>query len=176
MNKKIETVEEWPIDKLIPYARNARTHSDAQVSQIASSIKEWGFTNPIIADMDGNIIAGHGRFLAAQKLGLKTVPVRVVSDWGEAKKKAYIIADNKLALNAEWDNELLCLELKEIEAANFDISLIGFHHEDISALVSIEQHNKLEKEYVGAKEYSNEAFNSFNHQCPRCGFEFNGKS
>ena len=136
MKKNIETVEEWPIDKLTPYARNARTHSPKQVDQIASSINEWGFTNPIIADADGNVIAGHGRLLASKKLGLKTVPVRVVTDWPEAKKKAYILADNKLALNAGWDEELLRLELEELKELDFDLDLIGFEDFEIAEIVN----------------------------------------
>ena len=134
MSPNIETVEEWPIDKLTPYARNARTHSPKQVDQIASSITEWGFTNPIIADADGNVIAGHGRLLASQKLGLKTVPVRVVTGWPEAKKKAYILADNKLALNAGWDEELLRLELEELKAIDFELDLVGFNDVEIEAI------------------------------------------
>lgn len=134
MNGNIETVEEWPIDKLIPYARNARTHSEKQVAQIASSITEWGFTNPIIADAEGNVIAGHGRLLASQKLGLKTVPVRVVTDWPEAKKKAYILADNKLAMNAGWDDELLRLELEELKSLDFELDLMGFDAVEIEAI------------------------------------------
>lgn len=134
MSPNIETVEEWPIDKLTPYARNARTHSPKQVDQIASSINEWGFTNPIIADAEGNVIAGHGRLLASQKLGLKTVPVRVVTDWPEAKKKAYILADNKLALNAGWDEELLRLELEELKEIDFDLDLIGFEDFEIASI------------------------------------------
>lgn len=136
MSPNIETVEEWPIDKLTPYARNARTHSPKQVDQIASSITEWGFTNPIIADAEGNVIAGHGRLLASQKLGLKTVPVRVVTNWPEAKKKAYILADNKLALNAGWDEELLRLELEELKELDFDLDLIGFEDFEIAEIVN----------------------------------------
>lgn len=136
MSPNIETVEEWPIDKLTPYARNARTHSERQVDQIASSITEWGFTNPIITDAEGNVIAGHGRLLASKKLGLRTVPVRVVTDWPEAKKKAYILADNKLALNAGWDDELLKLELEELKELDFNLDLIGFENFEIAEIVN----------------------------------------
>ena len=111
----------WPADKverrnietLIPYARNSRTHSDEQVTQIAASIKEWGFTNPILIDGDNGIIAGHGRFLAAKKLNLQDVPCIEAKDWTEAQKKAYVIADNKLALNAGWDDSLLKIEFRD---------------------------------------------------------------
>lgn len=135
MESSFKNIEEWPIEKLIPYARNARTHSDEQVGKISASINEWGFTNPIIVDDDGNVIAGHGRLLAARKLGRTHVPVRIVSDWPEAKKKAYILADNKLALNAGWDNELLKLEIEELKELDFDIDLIGFENFEIAEIV-----------------------------------------
>jgi len=126
--------EHWPADKvrrrpipeLIPAARNARTHSEEQVAQIAASIKEWGWTVPVLVDEAGGIIAGHGRVLAARKLGLDTVPVMVAAGWPEAKKRAYLIADNKLPLNADWDLDLLKLELGELKDSDFDLSLIGF--------------------------------------------------
>jgi len=121
-----DKVEKWKIDKLIPYARNARTHSDEQVSQIAASIKEWGWTTPVLVDEQGGIIAGHGRTLAAQKLGMTEVPVMVAKGWSDAKKRAYVLADNKLALNAGWDNEMLALELGELGDLGFDLDLTGF--------------------------------------------------
>jgi ParB-like chromosome segregation protein Spo0J len=121
-----DKVEKWKISKLIPYARNARTHSDEQVGQIAASIKEWGWTTPVLVDEQGGIIAGHGRTLAAQKLGMTEVPVMVAKGWSEAKKRAYVLADNKLALNAGWDNEMLALEFEEIGELGFDLNLIGF--------------------------------------------------
>ena len=98
-----DKVERWPIAKLIPYARNARTHSPEQVDQIAASIREWGWTNPVLVAEDGTIIAGHGRVLGAKKLGLTEVPVMVAAGWSEAQIRAYALADNKLALNAGWD-------------------------------------------------------------------------
>jgi DNA modification methylase len=133
----------WPADKierrkietLIPYARNSRTHSDAQVAQIAASIKEWGFTNPILVDDSGQIIAGHGRVMAARKLGMSELPVMVASGWTEAQKRAYVIADNKLALNAGWDDELLSLELGELDGLGFDLELTGFTDDEIAALM-----------------------------------------
>ncbi len=108
-------VEYLPVDKLVPYARNARTHSGEQVAQIAGSIKEFGFTNPILIDGENGLIAGHGRLQAARKLGMATVPCIQLSGLTEMQKKAYILADNKLAMNAGWDNELLALELADIE-------------------------------------------------------------
>src|SRR5437763_2619944 len=95
-----DEVQRWPVERLVPYARNARTHSDAQVAQIAASIREWGWTMPVLADEAGGVIAGHGRILAAQRLGLAEVPVMVARGWSEAQKRAYVLADNKLALNA----------------------------------------------------------------------------
>ena len=125
---------DFDLSALIPYARNSRTHAEAQVAQIAASIKEFGFTNPILIDEKGGIIAGHGRALAAQKLGLKTVPVITLAHLTETQRKAYVIADNKLALNAGWDDELLRLEFDELEAAGFDLELTGFSLDEIDGL------------------------------------------
>ena len=136
MTNPADKVERWSIDKLIPYARNARTHSDEQIGQIAASIKEWGWTTPILVDEHGGIIAGHGRTLAAQKLKMAEVPVMVAKGWSDAKKRAYIIADNKLAQNADWDNAMLSLELEEIDGLGFDIDLTGFTPEEITELTS----------------------------------------
>ena len=101
-----DRVERWPLDKLVPYARNARTHSEEQVAQIAASMREWGWTNPVLVDEAGMIIAGHGRVLAARKLGIGEVPVMIARGWTEAQKRAYVLADNQLALNAAWDGKL----------------------------------------------------------------------
>lgn len=117
------------VEKLVPYARNSRTHSPEQVAQIAASIKEFGFLNPIIVDGDNGIVAGHGRVLAAQKLGLTELPCIEAKHLTDAQRKAYVIADNKLALNAGWDNELLKIEIDELLAADFDISLLGWGDE-----------------------------------------------
>jgi site-specific DNA-methyltransferase (adenine-specific) len=141
-----DKVEKWKISKLIPYARNARTHSDEQVGQIAASIKEWGWTTPVLVDEQGGIIAGHGRTLAAQKLGMVEVPVMVAKGWSEAKKRAYVLADNKLALNAGWDNEMLALELGELGDLGFDLDLTGFTPEEIEALIPVEVTNGLTDE------------------------------
>jgi site-specific DNA-methyltransferase (adenine-specific) len=122
------------VGDLTPYARNARTHSDEQVAQIAASIKEFGWTNPILIDGDKGIIAGHGRLKAAMRLGLEEIPAIELSHLTEIQKKALIIADNKLALNAGWDNELLSLELEELELEGLDLSLTGFGEEEINAL------------------------------------------
>jgi hypothetical protein len=129
------SVENWDIDKLIPYARNSRTHSDEQVAQIAASIKEWGWTTPVLVDEQGGIIAGHGRIMAARKLGISDIPVVVAKGWTDAQKRAYVIADNKLALNAGWDNELLALELTELQGMGFGMELIGFSKDEIAAFM-----------------------------------------
>lgn len=130
-----DKVEQWSIDRLIPYANNARTHSADQVAQIAASIKEWGWTTPVLVDETGSIIAGHGRTLAARLLKMTEIPVMVADGWSDAKKRAYIIADNKLALNAGWDNEMLALELGEIGELGFDLDLTGFTADEIAALM-----------------------------------------
>src|ERR1700732_1362199 len=111
----VKHMELWLIDKLIPFARNPRTHSDGQIAQIAASIAEFGFNNPILVDTNAGIIAWHGRLLAAQKLGLEEVPVIVLDHLSEAQKRAYIIADNQLALNAGWDDEILRSELAALQ-------------------------------------------------------------
>jgi ParB-like chromosome segregation protein Spo0J len=118
-------IELWLIDKLIPWARNPRTHSDAQVAQIAASIAELGFNNPILVDTKAGIIAGHGRLLAARKLGLKEVAVIVLDHLSEAQKRAYIIADNQLALNAGWNDELLGIELRLHHLSSAAVSTLG---------------------------------------------------
>ena len=141
---KVGTINAWPADKverravadLIPYARNARTHSDAQVAQIAASVKEWGWTTPILIDEAGSIIAGHGRVMAARKLGLTDVPVMVATGWSEAQKKAYVLADNQLALNAGWDIELLKVEVGDLNLEGFDLSLIGFDDKLLADLLA----------------------------------------
>lgn len=130
-------IEQIEVSKLIPYAKNSRTHDDAQVAQIAASIKEFGWTNPILVDGEKGIIAGHGRLMAARKLGMDKVPVIELKDMTEAQKRAYVIADNKLALNAGWDNDFLTLELKDLEDEGFDLSLTGFDDKELDALLNV---------------------------------------
>lgn len=127
-------IKEIEIEKLIPYAKNSRTHSDEQVAQIAASIREFGWTNPILIDGEIGIIAGHGRLAAARKLGLKKIPVIELSHLSPTQKKALIIADNKVALNAGWDNELLALEFEELKLEGFDLELLGFNKNEIDKL------------------------------------------
>ena len=127
-------IKEVAVDKLIPYANNSRTHSEAQIAQIAASIKEFGFRNPILVDGTG-VIAGHGRLLAARKLKLPKVPTIDCSDLTEPQKKAYIIADNKLAMNAGWDGELLAVEMEELLKGNFNLELLGFTESELDELL-----------------------------------------
>ena len=129
-------IEQRPIEALIPYINNSRKHSDEQVAQIAASIKEFGWTNPILVDGTSGIIAGHGRLLAARKLGMDKVPVIELAHLSDTQKKALIIADNKLALNADWDTELLQIELKELMADDFSLDLLGFDVKELDALLN----------------------------------------
>lgn len=157
--------KDTPVETLIPYARNARTHSDAQVAQIAGSIKEFGFCNPVLIDKDGGIIAGHGRVLAAQKLGLKVVPTITLGHLSEMQKRAYILADNKLALNAGWDDEMLRLEIVDIQKANIDMTLIGFSADELGDL--------FDDKSIDIEEGNNEQDNDTDaYCCPKCGFKF----
>ena len=140
-------------DSLFPYISNSRTHSDDQVTQIAASIKEFGFLNPILIDSSSSIIAGHGRLLAAKKLGLSEVPVLRIEHLTEAQRKAYIIADNKLALNAGWDTEILKAEIEHLSELAFDIELLGFDDVELAKMFDEQEEKSLEEQ-----EYS-EVFN-----------------
>ena len=127
---------EWQsVDKLIPYAKNARTHSDEQVAQIAGSIKEFGFNNPVLVDKDNSVIAGHGRLMAARKLGMDKVPVVQLGHMTEAQRKAYVLADNRIALNSGWDAGMLSLELQDLKD-DIDLTLLGFDPDELDALLN----------------------------------------
>tara|TARA_R110000822_G_scaffold37797_2_gene105524 strand:+ start:497 stop:1048 length:552 start_codon:yes stop_codon:yes gene_type:complete len=165
-----DKVEQWSIDRLIPYANNARTHSADQVAQIAASIKEWGWTTPVLVDETGSIIAGHGRTLAARLLKMTEIPVMVADGWSDAKKRAYIIADNKLALNAGWDNEMLALELGEIGDLGFDLDLTGFTADEIAALNTPDFEPGTEEDQ-GKLDQLNPKWIA----CPHCGKEFDAR-
>ena len=128
---KFPTYKTVDIDTLIPYARNSRTHSDAQITKIAASIKEFGFLNPVIIDSDNGIVAGHGRVLAAKKLGMTELPVIEANHLTDAQRRAYVIADNRLALDAGWDYELLKVEFADLDEAEFDLELTGFTIDEI---------------------------------------------
>lgn len=152
------------IDLLIPYARNSRTHSDEQITKIAASIKEFGFLNPVIVDGSNGIIAGHGRVMAAKKLGLKELPTIEASHLTDAQRRAYIIADNRLALDAGWDDELLRVEFADLEGMGFDLELTGFSLGEIEHITISSTPNSSTKEI-------NTDFD-MNHTCPKCGFEY----
>lgn len=156
-------IEKIGIEKLIPYAKNARTHNDEQVTQIAASIKEFGFNNPVLIDKDNGIIAGHGRLEAAKKLKIKEIPCVRLEHLTEAQKKAYIIADNKLALNAGWDEELLKLSINELEELNFDIDLVGFNESELDNLFN----DEVETEKEDSDSEDNDE-NSEEIECPHC--------
>jgi ParB-like chromosome segregation protein Spo0J len=134
MSRPFPTYKTVSVALLVPYARNSRTHSPQQVDKIAASIREFGFLNPIIVDGENGIIAGHGRVMAAQKLGLADLPVIEASHLTDAQRRAYVIADNRLALDAGWDNEMLRIEIAELRSMDFDISLTGFEVEEIDAI------------------------------------------
>ena len=161
-------IEQRLLSDLIPYINNSRKHSDDQVAQIAASIKEFGWTNPILVDGDNGIIAGHGRIMAAKKLGMTEVPVIELAHLSKEQRKALIIADNKLALNSDWDTNLLAIELKDLQDLGFDLNLTGFAENELSNIIetknfdvgTIEDQGKLDEikpKYVA---------------CPDCGHEF----
>jgi DNA modification methylase len=139
-------IQEVAVEALIPYAKNSRTHSDAQVAQIAASIKEFGWTNPILVDGTKGIIAGHGRLMAARKLGLVKVPVIELKDMTESQKKAYVIADNQLAMNAGWDIDLLKIEVADLDEDGFDLELLGFDNKMLDSLLEPEVKDGLTDE------------------------------
>jgi DNA modification methylase len=128
-------IEQWPVERLIPYARNARTHSDEQVAQVAASVAEFGFVNPILVGPDGVLIAGHARLLAARKLRLAEVPVLVLGHLNETQRRALVIADNRLAMNAGWDEEMLRVELESLQEDGFDLDIVGFTEEEMEGLL-----------------------------------------
>lgn len=160
-DKSQKTIEQIPLAELIPYARNARTHSAAQISQLCGSLREFGWVNPVLIDADNGIIAGHGRVMAAQQLGMMTAPCLRISHLTDAQRRAYILADNQLALTSGWDEELLKIELADLQLAEFDIGLLGFpgNIDDAPPLDLDEPTDEKPKQA--------EAYN-----CPKCGFKF----
>jgi ParB-like chromosome segregation protein Spo0J len=154
-----------PIAELIPYARNARTHSDAQVAQIAASIREFGWTNPILIDGDRGVIAGHGRIAAARELGMAEVPTIELAGLSEAQRRAYIIADNKLAMNAGWDDEMLRLEIGDLQTEGFELGLLGFSLDELAGL----EHPSFEP---GTEDDQSRLDQKNPTVCPSCGHEF----
>lgn len=165
MKHKIEYLK---LDKLTGYATNSRTHSDEQIDQIAASITEFGFTNPILIDENNIIIAGHGRLEAAKQLKLDETPCLRLSHLTEAQKKAYIIADNKLALNAGWDDELLRQEIAELKDIEFDIALLGFSEEELNLIEGNINFEPSSEDDQGKLDQLEPKWVS----CPHCGKEF----
>lgn len=165
--KGASKIERIAVEALLPYAKNSRTHSDEQVAQIAASIKEFGFNNPILIDKENTVIAGHGRLLAARRLGIKEIPCIQLSHLSENQRRAYIIADNKLALNAGWDNELLALELDELRDIGFDLDLTGFSENEISLIGSPDFQPGTEDDQGKLDELEPKWI-----ACPKCGSEF----
>jgi DNA modification methylase len=132
-----DRVERWPLERLIPYARNTRTHSPAQVAEIAASMREWGWTNPVLVDEEGTIIAGHGRVLAAGLLQWTEAPIMIAAGWSEAQKRAYRIADNKLPEHAAWDAEMLRIEIGDLSGMGYDLALLGFQDGELADLLAV---------------------------------------
>jgi ParB-like chromosome segregation protein Spo0J len=170
MAKRIEL---WLIDRLVPYEKNARTHSPEQVAQLRASIQEFGFTNPILVDGKDGVIAGHGRLQAARDLGLEQVPVVVLDHLTPEQRRAYVIADNKLALNAGWDMSLLQQEVMSLNLTDFNLELLGFDEKELSALLDPEQIDAQE-----APEEFAEVGDDIetDYRCPSCGYEWSGKT
>ena len=179
MKNQIELkIEYKKVDDLLPYARNARTHSEEQITQLASSIKEFGFNNPVAIDSDNMILCGHGRVMAAKKLGLDVVPTVSLSHLTDIQKKAYILADNKMALNSDWDNELLKLELQELNELGVDLNNIGFDENDINKMIGTPESDTPEevayKEQLNivvecsSEEEQEELYNEFSERGLKC--------
>jgi len=177
---KEPALQHLPIDDLLPYARNAKRHPPEQIAQIAASIKEFGFNAPVLVDGEQGIIAGHGRVLAARKLGLATVPCVVLTHLSEAQKRAYIIADNRLgdADLAPWDWEMLQAEMDQLKEENYDYILTGFTDESLAAAVQSVGSGlygmEEEAPESSAKEIDPDDY-EMGHRCPRCGFEFDDR-
>ena len=167
----------WSLERLRPYERNARTHSPEQVAQIVASIQEFGFTNPLLVDGSDGILAGHGRLAAAKDMGLTEVPVIVLDHLSAEQRRAYILADNQLALNAGWDVELLQTEVVALHLADFDLSLLGFDDDRIATLLDPEGIDR-EEEGEGSPEEFKEVDEDIetDHRCPSCGYEWSGKT
>jgi len=161
-------IEQRLLSDLIPYINNSRKHSDDQVTQIAASIKEFGWTNPILVDGDNGIIAGHGRIMAAKKLNMTEVPVIELAHLSKEQRKALIIADNKLALNSDWDSNLLAIELKDLQDLGFDLNLTGFAENELSNIIEIKNFDVGTIEDQGKLDEIKPKYVA----CPDCGHEF----
>ena len=166
-----DQIEHLPTDTLVPYARNSRTHSPEQVAQIAASIKEFGFTNPVLIDANNTLIAGHGRVMAAQSIGLAAVPAIRLAHLTDAQRRAYVIADNKLAENAGWDMATLAREVEDLQADGYDLDLLGFGVAELADLLKDTSVQPEKEKQSSTKEIDVNAY-KMQHQCPRCQFEF----
>lgn len=164
-------IKQVKVESLIPYIKNSRTHSEAQIAQIAASIKEFGWTNPILVDGDNGVIAGHGRLLAARKLGHKEVPTIELAHMTDNQKKAYVIADNQLAMNAGWDTAILSLELTDLKNSDFDLNIIGFSAEDIKTFTQEINFDAGSEEDQGKLDQLDPKWVC----CPHCGKEFDAR-
>jgi ParB-like chromosome segregation protein Spo0J len=164
-NKTPQHIEQIDIKKLIPYARNSRTHSDLQISQIAASIKEFGFTNPVLITDECDIIAGHGRVLAAKKLGLDNVPCIKLDYLTETQRRAYIIADNSIALKSDWNYDMLSVEIDELNDNKFDVSMLAFSNEELSELIGSAE-EPVDNELKADEKTRDTCI------CPKCHHEF----
>lgn len=158
-------IEYLATETLIPYARNSREHSDAQVAQIAGSMREFGFTNPVLIDKEAGILAGHGRVLAALKLGLEQVPCIRLDHLTQAQRRALVIADNKLALNASWDFDMLKVEVEDLAEQKYDIALLGFNQAELNDLIGVPVFQPSDDEQGRLDQKSPTI-------CPSCGHEF----
>jgi ParB-like chromosome segregation protein Spo0J len=174
MKSASQKIENIATAELIPYARNSRTHSDEQVAQIMASIREFGFCNPVLIDAAGTIIAGHGRVMAATRMKLETVPCLRLSHLSEAQRRAYVIADNRIALSSSWNTELLSNELSDLHADDFDLALLGFDPDELANMLEFEDRASDEEPDSSAKEIDPDDF-EMQATCPRCQFEFDPK-
>ena len=168
----IDAIEQIPTTDLIPYARNARTHSDEQVAQIAASIREFGFCNPVLIDGQNTIIAGHGRVLAAGRMKLETVPCRRLTHLTDAQRRAYVIADNRIALSSGWDAELLLNELTDLHTDEFDLAVLGFDPDELATLLGMPSGDA---EAVAPEDFpmKDETIPT-ESECPKCGYRYSG--
>lgn len=160
------------VEKLVPYINNARTHSPAQINKLRASIREFGFISPLVIDRDFNVLVGHGRLEAAKEEEYMKVPCVFADNLTEAQKKAYILADNRMAMDAGWDEELLKIEMEELQAADFDMGLTGFREDEIADLFAVKEDSddSGSNEEFDEGEFGDE---EFRHECPRCGFRYN---
>lgn len=171
LNGELKEIKSVPISELIPYVNNARKHSEIQIQQIAASIKEFGFNNPILVDSENGIIAGHGRMEGARLLGLENVPCIEVKHLTEAQKKAFILADNQIATNAGWDYDLLSNEIENLKELDIDLTLIGFSDQELLQINQNYDDVKDIEEFPTVDEKV-----ETKHRCPSCGYEWNGQN